>query len=109
MKLPRLLVLCTLLLLVCRFDLAAQQVDRQVAVTGDDLPGGSANVQASDAIAALTRRLLGTFREQKVPVVGFVNEKKPLQFGEVDNRIEFCACGLTMVSSSETTPTVTYH
>jgi len=34
-----------------------------------------------------TRRLLGTFREQKVPVVGFVNEKNLFKFGEVDNRI----------------------
>ena len=36
----------------------------------------------------MTAKLLGTLREQKVPVVGFVNEKKLYKTGEVDERIK---------------------
>ena len=35
----------------------------------------------------LTQKLLGTLRDQKIPIVGFVNEKKLYKFGEVDQRI----------------------
>jgi len=39
-------------------------------------------------ITALTTKLLTTLRDQKVPVVGFVNEKKLYKPGEVDQRIK---------------------
>jgi peptidoglycan-N-acetylglucosamine deacetylase len=62
--------------------------DRQVAVTIDDLPAGMADRLPAPEITAMTAKLLGTLREQKVPVVGFVNEKKLYKPGEVDERIK---------------------
>ena len=43
---------------------------------------------ASADITAMTAKLLGTLRDQKIPVVGFVNEKKLYKTGEVDERIK---------------------
>jgi peptidoglycan/xylan/chitin deacetylase (PgdA/CDA1 family) len=61
---------------------------RQVAITIDDLPAGAANVMSAAQITAMTKQLLGTLREQKIPVVGFVNERKLyFKWGEVDERI----------------------
>jgi peptidoglycan-N-acetylglucosamine deacetylase len=62
--------------------------DRQVAVTIDDLPAGMADRLPAAEITAMTAQLLGTLRDQKVPVVGFVNEKKLYKPGEVDERIK---------------------
>jgi peptidoglycan-N-acetylglucosamine deacetylase len=65
-----------------------QKVDRQVAITIDDLPSGTADRLPAAEITAMTAKLLGTLRDQKVPVVGFVNEKKLYKPGEVDERIK---------------------
>jgi peptidoglycan/xylan/chitin deacetylase (PgdA/CDA1 family) len=62
--------------------------DRQVAITIDDLPAGMADRLPAADITAMTVKLLGTLRDQKVPVVGFVNEKKLYKPGEVDERIK---------------------
>jgi peptidoglycan-N-acetylglucosamine deacetylase len=62
--------------------------DRQVAITIDDLPAGSANSLSAATINEMTTKLLGTLRDQKVPAVGFVNEKKLYKTGEVDERIK---------------------
>jgi peptidoglycan/xylan/chitin deacetylase (PgdA/CDA1 family) len=67
---------------------APQKRDRQVAVTIDDLPAGMADRLPASEITALTTKLLGTLRDQKIPVVGFVNEKKLYKPGEVDERIK---------------------
>jgi peptidoglycan-N-acetylglucosamine deacetylase len=81
-------VLCAL----CFFPaLAAGQAanpDRQVAVTIDDLPAGTADRMSAAEITAMTAKLLGTLRDQKIPVVGFVNERKLYRLGEVDERIK---------------------
>ena len=66
----------------------APKVDRQVAVTIDDLPSGMADKLPAADITALTAKLLGTLRDQKIPVVGFVNEKKLYKPGQVDERIK---------------------
>jgi peptidoglycan-N-acetylglucosamine deacetylase len=66
---------------------AAKHPDRQVAVTIDDLPAGMADRLPASEITAMTTKLLGTLRDQKIPVVGFVNEKKLYKPGEVDERI----------------------
>ena len=66
---------------------AEQPPVREVAITIDDLPAGAAESMSAAAITEMTGKLLNTLREQKVPVVGFVNEKKLLKFGEVDQRI----------------------
>ncbi len=66
----------------------AAKLDRQVAVTIDDLPSGMADRLPAADITALTAKLLGTLRDQKIPAVGFVNEKKLYKPGEVDERIK---------------------
>jgi peptidoglycan/xylan/chitin deacetylase (PgdA/CDA1 family) len=83
------------LLLVCALPLTAQtpavqapaKPDRQVAITIDDLPAGAANTMSAAAITEMTTKLLTTLRDQKVPAVGFVNEKKLYQSAQVDERI----------------------
>ena len=61
---------------------------REVAITIDDLPAGMADRLPAADITAMTAKLLGTLRDQKIPVVGFVNEKKLYKLGEVDERIK---------------------
>ena len=70
------------------FAQAPQKTDRAVAVTIDDLPAGMADRLPASNITAMTTRLLSTLRDQKVPVVGFVNEKKLFKVGEADERIK---------------------
>ena len=67
---------------------AADKPDRQVAITIDDLPAGAASSLPAATITEMTTKLLGTLRDQKIPVVGFVNEKKLYKPGEVDQRIQ---------------------
>jgi peptidoglycan-N-acetylglucosamine deacetylase len=59
-------------------------VDRQIAVTFDDLPGPRAAVVSNDpeALRQMTRKLLEGLRAATVPVVGFVNEGKLVVEGE---------------------------
>ena len=48
---------------------------RSVAITIDDLPrGGDGGPRTQAAVAEMTRQLLTPFVQQKVPVIGFVNE-----------------------------------
>src|SRR6202140_5243598 len=68
--------------------LAAQNPpQRAIAITIDDLPTASADFMTGDEINEMTAKLLTTLRDQKVPAVGFVNEKKLYKLGEVDARI----------------------
>ena len=67
---------------------AQKQPERQVAITIDDLPAGAANSMTAATISEMTSKLLGTLRDQKVPAVGFVNEKKLYKWGEIDDRIK---------------------
>jgi peptidoglycan/xylan/chitin deacetylase (PgdA/CDA1 family) len=60
---------------------------RSIAITIDDLPAGAANFMSGAEINEMTTKLLTTLRDQKVPAVGFVNEKKLYKLGEVDQRI----------------------
>src|ERR1700741_4230736 len=73
---------------VCSLNAQIKQPDRQVAVTIDDLPAGMADRLPAAEITAMTTKLLGTLRDQKIPAVGFVNEKKLYKIGEVDERIK---------------------
>lgn len=61
---------------------------RAVAITVDDLPALAANNMTGAEILEMTTKLLRTLRDQKVPVVGFVNEQKLYKMGEVDDRIK---------------------
>jgi peptidoglycan-N-acetylglucosamine deacetylase len=67
---------------------AATSPDRQVAVTIDDLPAGNSNSMSAAEITDLTSKLLAALRQQKIPAVGFVNERKLYRPGEVDERIK---------------------
>lgn len=85
-------LLCALLTLAFALELIASQAppipDRQIAVTIDDLPAGASNSMTGAAIAEMTTKLLTALQQEKVPAVGFVNEKKLYQkWGEVDLRI----------------------
>jgi peptidoglycan-N-acetylglucosamine deacetylase len=77
---------CMFVLLALCLQASAADPDRQVAITIDDLPAGS-KLLSTPTVIEMTTRLLDTLRDQKVPVVGFVNEKKLYRFGEVDQRI----------------------
>src|SRR5579863_5444985 len=89
MKRPLILLvaICTFFSVPSRTQ-SLQKPDRQVAVTIDDLPAGMADRMPAADITAMTTKLLGTLRDQKIPVVGFVNEKKLYKTGEVDERIK---------------------
>jgi peptidoglycan/xylan/chitin deacetylase (PgdA/CDA1 family) len=87
--LPRLsAVIVALSFFLSTADAQSTKPDRQVAVTIDDLPAGMADRLPAADITAMTAKLLGTLRDQKIPVVGFVNEKKLYKTGEVDERIK---------------------
>lgn len=61
---------------------------RQIAITIDDLPAARWTSMTGSEIVALNSKLLATLREQKIPLVGFVNERKLYKPGEVDDRIK---------------------
>ena len=64
------------------------QPNRAIAITIDDLPAGAAQTMTAAAITEMTQRLLATLKQQQVPAVGFVNERKLYyNWGEVDARI----------------------
>jgi peptidoglycan-N-acetylglucosamine deacetylase len=55
---------------------------REVAITIDDLPrGGDGGPRSLAAIRGMTELLLEPFREQKIPVIGFVNAGRKVDFG----------------------------
>src|ERR1051326_5458005 len=80
-------VLLCALFSVSVFALAADKPYRQVSITIDDLPAASAPTMSAAEITQVTTKLLTTIRDQKVPVVGFVNEKKLYKLGEIDERV----------------------
>lgn len=61
-----------------------QPTKREVAVTFDDLPAPYGDLEN---LRYVTTRLVESFKRNGVPVVGFVNERKLYQAGEVDERI----------------------
>jgi peptidoglycan-N-acetylglucosamine deacetylase len=62
--------------------------ERRIAITIDDLPAAAANSMNAATITAMTKQLLATLREQNIPVVGFVNERKLyFHWDEVNERV----------------------
>ena len=63
--------------------LPAAAAAREMAITIDDLPrGGDSQTERSlAAVKAMTAKLMTPFREQRIPVTGFVNEGRPVEFG----------------------------
>ena len=78
--------LCLCLASLPLFSQAPSQ--RAIAITIDDLPAAAANSMTGKEITEMTGKLLATLRDQKVPAVGFVNEKRLYKLGEVDERIK---------------------
>ena len=68
--------------------LAQNPAQRAIAITVDDLPAANANGMTGAEIVEMTTKLLAILREQKVPAVGFVNERKLYKQAEVDDRIK---------------------
>lgn len=62
---------------------AATAAAREVAITIDDLPrgGDSDTVPSLQAVRTMTEKLLKPFRDDQVPVTGFVNEGRSVAFG----------------------------
>jgi peptidoglycan/xylan/chitin deacetylase (PgdA/CDA1 family) len=67
---------------------AQPAVRREIAITIDDLPAADDISMTGMEILDMTAKILNTLREQKVPAVGFVNERKLYRFGQVDDRIK---------------------
>ena len=74
---------CVFAVQACAQERAA--VNRQVAVTFDDLPAPHGELED---MRGITSRLLASLKRNGVPVVGFVNERKLYRRGEVDERTE---------------------
>ena len=79
--------LSTILLLLCATFSFSQTIQREVAVTFDDLP---ATGQSSDLAHQkyVTDNLLAKLKSENVPAIGFVNEFKIVKYGEIDERTE---------------------
>jgi peptidoglycan/xylan/chitin deacetylase (PgdA/CDA1 family) len=64
------------------FVLMADADGREVAITIDDVPrGGDSEERSLEAVRTMTDRLLRPFSEQRIPVTGFVNEGRQVDFG----------------------------
>jgi peptidoglycan/xylan/chitin deacetylase (PgdA/CDA1 family) len=67
---------------LCLYAAAASAAGREVAITIDDLPrGGDGGPRSLAGVRAMTEQLLKPFREQKIPLIGFVNAGRPVEFG----------------------------
>jgi peptidoglycan/xylan/chitin deacetylase (PgdA/CDA1 family) len=81
--------LVLLLALLTSLPISAQALPhRQIAITIDDLPAAGAKSMTGAEINEMTAKLLATLQKEKVPAVGFVNERKLYKLGEVDERIK---------------------
>src|SRR3569832_1342154 len=65
----------------------AQLTQREIVITIDDLPSNSIGLNASET-SAMNAKLVATLKQNQIPAVGFVNEKKLFIRNEVDARIE---------------------
>jgi len=62
--------------------IVASAAGREVAITIDDLPrGGDHGSQSLAGIRAMTGRLLKPFRDEKIPLIGFVNAGRVEELG----------------------------
>ena len=62
-------------------------LQRSIAITVDDLPAVSSGYMLAQDVLTLTGKLVGILHDQKIPAVGFVNEVKLYNTGQVDDRI----------------------
>jgi peptidoglycan-N-acetylglucosamine deacetylase len=79
------------LLLICSIQTFAQRKDssdlpKKVAITIDDLPLNGPDVDLN-RLKLLNQKLIRSITQNRIPVVGFVNESRLFVPGEVDQRI----------------------
>ncbi len=60
---------------------------RSISLTVDDLPAMSATNLTSAAITTINQRIIATFKADRIPAIGFVNEERLYKTGETDERI----------------------
>jgi peptidoglycan/xylan/chitin deacetylase (PgdA/CDA1 family) len=66
---------------------ALSAAGREVAITIDDLPrGGDGGPRTLAGVRAMTERLLKPFHDEKIPLIGFVNAGREVDFGETGLR-----------------------
>ena len=66
---------------------APSNASREIAITIDDLPrGGDGGPRSFEGVRAMTERLLKPFREQHIPLIGFVNAGRADGFGSAELR-----------------------
>jgi peptidoglycan/xylan/chitin deacetylase (PgdA/CDA1 family) len=87
------LVLASAVSMILPSSLVSQNIppalpQREIAITIDDLPAAAGMSMSGTEIREMTTKLLAILREQKIPAVGFVNERKLYNFGEMDERIQ---------------------
>jgi peptidoglycan/xylan/chitin deacetylase (PgdA/CDA1 family) len=71
----------TAALLLC-LALSTPAFGREVAITIDDLPrGGDSDERSLEAVRAMTVKLLEPFAAERIPLTGFVNEGRDVNFG----------------------------
>ena len=75
-----------LILLLTTTALAPAQT-RAISLTVDDLPAMSATNLTSAAITTINQKIIATFKADKIPAIGFVNEERLYKTGETDARI----------------------
>jgi len=81
--------------------------DRQVAITIDDLPATNSDRVPAATITEMTTKLLAALQLQKIPAVGFVNQKKVYNGARWTNESRLSRCGSTRVLISATILIVT--
>jgi peptidoglycan/xylan/chitin deacetylase (PgdA/CDA1 family) len=62
---------------------SSQMPRREIAITFDDLPATHGDLQRSTGV---TKKLLQSLKSNNVPAIGFVNESKLYQNGELNNQ-----------------------
>lgn len=75
------------LVLLASATVFAQTPQREIAITIDDLPANSVGLHGRE-IDALNSKLVAALKQNQIPAIGFVNEKKLYVKDEVDQRID---------------------
>lgn len=68
---------------------SSRAAHREVAVTFDDVPAAADSLPSDDlnTLRAMTKKLLGSIRANRIPAIGFVNEEKLHRQGEFNARV----------------------
>jgi peptidoglycan/xylan/chitin deacetylase (PgdA/CDA1 family) len=73
-----------ILYILCLFPLVSHGQDKRICITVDDLPVVSYTANDPELDEKITTKLIGTFNHYKIPAIGYVNEGKLYQRGQLD-------------------------